>query len=166
MVKRSAVSRFRTSFAPTTSWWWNDTLPPGSNRRVAGLPMSCSSAASRLIRSGRPAAGILQVDRLLQHGQAVLVDVLVPVVLVALQPQRGQLGQHPVGQTGRHQQVEPGPRLVGSSSLVSSSRTRSAETIEIRSAIAVIAATTSGRRPRSPAGRRTGPPASSAAGRR
>ena len=41
----SARIRLRTSFAPTTSWWWKLTPPPGSNRRVAGLPMSCSSAA-------------------------------------------------------------------------------------------------------------------------
>ena len=49
---RSARSRLRTSFAPTTSWWWKLTPPPSSNRRVAGLPMSCSSAASRSVRSG------------------------------------------------------------------------------------------------------------------
>ena len=53
LLNRRAVSRFRASFAPTTSWWWNDTFPPASNFRVAGLPMSCSSAASRLTRSGR-----------------------------------------------------------------------------------------------------------------
>ena len=35
----------------------------------------------------------LQRHRPLQHRQGVLVDVLVPVVLVALQLQRGQLGQ-------------------------------------------------------------------------
>ena len=70
---------------------------PRSNRRVAGLPMSCSSAASRSVRSG---PSVLLRDRLLEHGQRVLVDVLVLVVLVALQPQRGQLGQDLVGQPG------------------------------------------------------------------
>ncbi len=40
------------SLAPTTSWWWKLTPPPGSNRRVRGLPMSCSSAARRSTRSG------------------------------------------------------------------------------------------------------------------
>ena len=60
----------------------------------------------------------LQVDGLLQHGQRVLVDVLVPVVLVALQPQRRQLGQHPVGQTGVDQQPQSLARVVGQQQLV------------------------------------------------
>ena len=49
--KRSAVSLRRAIFAPTTSWWWNATRPSGSRDRVLGLPMSCSSAASRSTRS-------------------------------------------------------------------------------------------------------------------
>ena len=54
----------------------------------------------------------LQRDRLLEHGQAVLVHVLVLVVLVPLQPQRRQFREHPIGQTGRHQQIQTGPRLI------------------------------------------------------
>ena len=49
--KRSAVSLFLVSFAPTTSCRWNATRPSGSSSRVFGLPMSCSSAASRTVRS-------------------------------------------------------------------------------------------------------------------
>ena len=108
LENRSAVSRFFTSLAPTTSWWWKDTRPRGSCRRVAGLPMSCSSAASRSTRSGDSAVrvGLLQLDRLVQHGQRVGVDVLVLVVLVDLHPQRGQLGQDDVGQTGGDEQLQ------------------------------------------------------------
>ncbi len=50
--KRSWLSRVRAIAAPTTSWWWNATRPSGSRRRVFGLPMSCSSAASLSTRSG------------------------------------------------------------------------------------------------------------------
>ena len=39
----------------------------------------------------------------------MLVDILVPVVLVALQSQRRQLGQHDVGETGVDQQRQPEP---------------------------------------------------------
>ena len=60
---------------------------------------------------------ILQLDRLLEDGQAVLVDVLVPVVLVAFQPQRGQLGQHAVREPGPHQQIEADPRVLGTDQL-------------------------------------------------
>ncbi len=49
---RSSVSRLRAIFAPTTSWWWNATFPPGSSDRVRGLPTSCRIAASRSTRSG------------------------------------------------------------------------------------------------------------------
>ena len=88
LSKRSAFSRFLASFAPTTSWWWKVTTPPGSRRRVAGLPMSCSRAARRRTRSGASPGwrSRLVVDRLRQHREAVLVDVLVVVVLVALEP--------------------------------------------------------------------------------
>ena len=68
--------------------------------------MSCSTAASRLHQVRPARQPRLQVDGLLEHGQAVLVHVLVPVVLVPLQPQRRQLGQDPVGQPGVHQQPQ------------------------------------------------------------
>ena len=50
----------------------------------------------------------LEVDRLLQHRQAVLVDVLVPVVLVALQREGRQLGQDVRRQAGLHEQPQAG----------------------------------------------------------
>ena len=58
----------------------------------------------------RAAAGqpVLEVDRLLEHGQGVLVDVLVPVVLVALERQRRQLGQH-VRRPARSRPAASGP---------------------------------------------------------
>ena len=44
--------RLRVIFAPTISWWWKDTEPFGSKRRVAGLPTSCMRAAKRRTKSG------------------------------------------------------------------------------------------------------------------
>lgn len=117
--------RLVASLAPTTSWWWNDTLPPGSNRLVRGLPMSCNRAASRAIQVGPPEP-ILQVNGLIQHGQGVLIDVLVPVVLVALHAQRGQFGQHVISEPGGYQQIEPQPRVGRHDRLDHSSCTRSA----------------------------------------
>ena len=50
---RSACSRLRVILAPTTSWWWKlDAAARLERARVRGLPMSCSSAASRSTRSG------------------------------------------------------------------------------------------------------------------
>ena len=112
---RSAFIRAAASLAPTTSWWWNETPPPGSNRRVLGLPMSCSSAARRSTRSGCPR--LLQLDRLLEHGQGVLVDVLVPVVLVDLQAQPRQLGQHLLGEPGLAPAAQADPRPRGQDQL-------------------------------------------------
>ena len=108
----------------------------------------------------------LQVDGLLQHGQGVLVDVLVPEVLVALQPQRRQLGQHPVGQPGVDQQPQALARA-GRTGSACSARPGPARRRRSRSGRPSPSSRPPPRgRPRSPAGRRTGPPASSAAGRR
>jgi hypothetical protein len=54
---------------------------------------------------------LLQLDRLLQHHQGVLVDILVLVVLVNLQAHGGDLGQHVRGEPGVHHQLDTGPRL-------------------------------------------------------
>nr|CEL15991.1 hypothetical protein [Kibdelosporangium sp. MJ126-NF4]CTQ93915.1 hypothetical protein [Kibdelosporangium sp. MJ126-NF4] len=59
----------------------------------------------------RLAAVRLQVDRLLQHDQRVLVHVLVLVVLVDLQPHRGHLGQHVPRQARLDQQLDAVPRV-------------------------------------------------------
>jgi hypothetical protein len=64
--------------------------------------------------AGQP---VLEVDGLLEHGEGVLVDVLVPVVLVALQRQRRELGQHVRGQPGLHEQGQPGTRTGGADEL-------------------------------------------------
>ena len=48
----------------------------------------------------------LQLDGLGQHGEAVLVDVLVAVMLVRLHPQPGHLRQHLVGGAGLNQEVD------------------------------------------------------------
>ena len=73
------------------------------------------------VRAGHDRVGVavvrLQRDRLLQHGEGVLVDVLVPVVLVDLQAQGGQLGQHVVGQAGVHQQRQAGTRVTAQEQL-------------------------------------------------
>jgi hypothetical protein len=55
-------------------------------------------------------AVLLERDGPLQDLQGVVVDVLVLVPLVDLQPQRRQLGQHLVGQPGVDQQLQAGPR--------------------------------------------------------
>ncbi len=52
----------------------------------------------------------LQIDRLLEHRQRVLVDVLVAVVLVTLEGERRQLGQDVRRQAGLHQKRQPEPR--------------------------------------------------------
>ena len=63
---------------------------------------------------GRPGVriGLLQRDRLVEHGQRVGVDVLVLVVLVDLHPQRRQLRQDDVGQAGGDEQLQRRPRGV------------------------------------------------------
>src|SRR5699024_6931705 len=60
------------------------------------------------VRAGRA----LQVDRLLQHGEGVLVDVLVPVVLVDLETKGGQLRQHLAGQARLDEEAQAGDRVV------------------------------------------------------
>ena len=65
----------------------------------------------------------LQLDRLVEHGQRVPVDVLVPMVLVDLEAELRHLGQEVVGRPGPDQQVEPAdgpPGRAASSSLVNS----------------------------------------------
>ena len=57
------------------------------------------------------AEAALEVDRLLEHGQGVLVDVLVAVVLVALEGQRRQLGQDVRRQAGLHEQAQAPHRV-------------------------------------------------------
>jgi len=59
----------------------------------------------------QPVSG-LQGDGLLQHGQRVLVDVLVPEMLIHFEPEPGNLGQHLIGHPGVHQQRDPAHRAV------------------------------------------------------
>ncbi len=66
-----------------------------------GQPQHQVGAGHRAVRPR------LEVDSLVQHGQAVLVHVLVPVVLVDLQAQGRQLGQHVIGQAGGDQVLQP-----------------------------------------------------------
>jgi hypothetical protein len=56
---------------------------------------------------------VLQPDGLPQHGERVLIDVLVPEVLIGLEPQLRHLGQHPAGHAGLHQQVDAAGRVGG-----------------------------------------------------
>ena len=90
---------------------------PGRAARAAGSPACRCRAAARPAAAPGPATrasgiGLLQLDRLVQHGQRVGVDVLVLVVLVDLHPQRGQLGQDDVGQAGGDEQLQRRPRRV------------------------------------------------------
>jgi hypothetical protein len=68
------------------------------------------------------------------------------VPLVDLQPERGQLGQHLVGQPGVDQQLQAGPREAAEQQLGQLVEIRSTLTMSSRSAIARIASTTSARR--------------------
>ena len=134
----------RVSFAPTTSWWWKDTPPPGSCRRVAGLPMSCSSAASRSTRSGpvRPSparsparARSACARRRPCAGGARRSPAAAPAAPAARRSAR------PVSTSSS----SPRARLPGERPASTARRcTRSAVTRPICPAIAVIASTTSG----------------------
>ncbi len=110
---------------------------------------------------------VLEVDRLLEHRQGVLVDVLVPVVLVALEPQGGQLGQDDVGQPGVDEQRQAdgagGRRSTSFVQLVAHPLGRD----DRRAARPCRASPPRPRAPpRTPAGRRTAPRAACAGGRR
>ena len=65
----------------------------------------------------QPAARHLVIDRLVEHGERVLVHVFVVVVFVDLEPQRRDLGQHPIGEAGIHQQTDAAPRRRGQQQL-------------------------------------------------
>ena len=63
--------------------------------------------------AGPTGAGLaLQVDGLVQHGEGVLVHVLVPVVLIELQLHRRQLRQHVDGQSQVHHQLQAPPGVL------------------------------------------------------
>ena len=72
--------------------------------RLADVVHQCGEAGDEVRSAVQPR---LEVDRLLEHGQRVLVDVLVPVVLVALESESRQLGQDVRRQAGLHQEREP-----------------------------------------------------------
>ncbi len=67
---------------------------------------------------GQVGTVLLQFDRLLQNDQRVFVDVLVPVVLVALQAEGGKLGQDVVGEPGVDEQGQPLAGVRGEDQLV------------------------------------------------
>ena len=64
------------------------------------------------------AAGLLEVDRLPQHRQRMLVDVLVLVVFVDGHPHGAHLGQHHLAKPGLHHQVDAGHRVRAQHQLV------------------------------------------------
>ena len=97
LSKRSALSRLAVIFAPTISWWWKDTHAARLELARGGLAdvVHQRREPQHQVGGGDGAVGVrLQVDRLLDHRERVLVDVLVVVVLVDLELQGGQLGQH------------------------------------------------------------------------
>ena len=136
----------------------------------AGLVPPGAGLADVVQQRGQPQhqvrAVLLEPDRPLEHLQGVLVDVLVLVVLVDLEPQGGQLGQHLGGQAGVDQQLQAAARVraeqqLGQLLLDPLAATRSPAGRPSPSSPRARP----GRR-RSRAGWRTGPPAASAAGRR
>ena len=87
---------------------------PAVRQQAAGLRL-----ADVVQQRGQPEPQIglqpvpgFQGDGLVQHGQRVLVDVLVPEMLVDLEPEPGNLGQHLIGHPGVHQQFDPAHRAV------------------------------------------------------
>ena len=56
-------------------------------------------------------AGALQIDRLGEHREAVLVDVLVVGVLVDLEAQGRHLGEHELRNARLHEQADAGHRV-------------------------------------------------------
>ena len=135
LEKRSACIRLRVIFAPTTSWWWKVTVPSSRNLRVARLADVVHQRREPDTRSGAAAGQpVLEVDRLLEHRERVLVDVLVPVVLVALEragsaARAARSAASPVSTSS----VRPRRGCGAVISFTSSSRTRSAEMMSIRS---------------------------------
>ncbi len=121
--------RARVMRAPTTSWWWNDT-PSLPIERVRGLPTSWNSAASRTMRSGR-----------------VLATTAIVWASTSLWWWIGSCSRRIAGSSGRKWSASPVSTTNhspadGSStttSLSSSSRMRSADTISSRSAMATTA---------------------------
>ena len=61
---------------------------------------------------------VLQGDRLPQHGQRMLVDVLVLVMLVDRHLHVADVGQHHVAQPGLHHQFDTGDRIGAQQQLV------------------------------------------------
>lgn len=59
------------------------------------------------------APAFLVPDRLLEHSESVLVDVLMVMVLVDLELQARNLGQHDVGEPRLHEHLDAGARVVG-----------------------------------------------------
>ena len=156
--------------APTTSWWWNATLPPGSSDRVLGLPMSCSSAASRSTRSGRrpyrcsSSIGLLAA-RSASAGRRPCAGGARRSPAAARAPRAAP--RRPPRCRTISSIPRPGPPGAAASiSLVSSSVIRSADTIGQPRRQLPHRRLHLGRDGEARAGRRTGPRAASAAGRR
>ena len=78
--------------------------------RLADVMQQCGKPQNR-IRTGHRLMRGLEINRLLEHDQRVLVNILVTVMLVFLQAKQGQLGQHVRSQTGVNQQRETGARI-------------------------------------------------------
>ena len=114
----------------------------------------------------RAAVRLLEVDRLPQHRQRMLVDVLVLMVFVDGHPHRAHLGQHHIAQAGLHHQVDAGDRVRAEEQLVQfGGHPLGGDPVQLRRHL------DQGRQhPRrdgeARAARRTAPPAASAADRR
>ena len=66
--------------------------------------------AQHEVRATRMRSARLEVDGLIEHGEAVFVHVFVVVVLVDLEPERRKLGQHDRRDPGLHEKLEPRAR--------------------------------------------------------
>ena len=79
-------------------------VPAG--RGLADVVQQCRPAQHQV------GAVLFEVDRLPQHRQRVLIDVLVLVVLVDRHPHRTDLGQHHVPEAGLDHQIQPRHRVL------------------------------------------------------
>ena len=129
--------------APTTSWWWNDT--PTAGFEAAGLGLADvvheRGEPQHEVRGDGRFVGGLQMNGLIQNREAVLVHVLVPMVLVDLEGQRRDLGRKRWHKPVSTSSCRPGRGAGDMMSLTSSSRTRSALTTSMRSAMLAMAST-------------------------
>ena len=119
LSNRRARRRLRASLAPTSVVVVERHRPARLELARRGLADVVQQRREAHDEVGRveDAAGDLVVDRLVEHRERVLVHVLVVVVLVDLEAQRRDLGQHAVGEARVDEQPDAAARRRGEQQL-------------------------------------------------